>query len=167
MGTKADDISRGKEAVRYFHNRALFYDGYDLSFDDSCIAIAHGKDPQYFLEAFGLIIENLLLDGTITQSKIRNAMEKLADDGGGRIPSNQQAFFSALSNSATNFSWIEATKYTASQTASTVVQGTQQIGNAVIASGSGLLSILPLLAIGGVVAFIYFKVVPSGRGIKI
>lgn len=143
----------GREALKYFHNKALGYSNYDLNFDQ-LIAKVGGKIPLKFLEIFG----DTILNVELSTSKLKNAMESLADAGQGRLPQYQTAWFQALSNEAMNYSWVDAASFVSKETAKDIVKGAQVAGDSILTTLKGLGFVLPFIVIGGLIFFTYNKV---------
>lgn len=142
------DIDFGREAMLYFHNRSAFYPGYSISFDELLRGIA-GSDSKanIFLDGLGLAIRSIGL----STSKIKSSMENLADSGQGRIPSNQNVFFRALSDEAQNINWVAAAPEMALGVAKDVAKGVAAGGESVITTLKSLNVVLPLVIVGGVI----------------
>lgn len=145
-------ISRGRQAMIYFHNRASKYDSYELTLDQLIATLGTTKQVPIYLAGFGdYIIENELSD-----SDVRSAMEKLADAGQGKVP-HQTSIFNALGGKAAAISWIDLTKTVAVETAKQVAQGAQAVGETVITTATSLNAILPILVVGAVIFVVVMR----------
>lgn len=123
---------RGREALAYFHNRALRYSDYKLSFDD-LITLVSNRGYKNFVQGLGMGI----IDAEISERNVKSGMELLADKGKGKIPSTNGAFTQAIaSNVSENISYVDAIAYTAKessiQIATGVSEGLETIGNSTI-----------------------------------
>ena len=54
MGINQNDINRGREALKYFHNESVGYPGYKESLDSLIQKIS--KNPEIFLDGFGFAL---------------------------------------------------------------------------------------------------------------
>lgn len=149
-----NDIDQGRVAIKYFHNRSARYATYKESMDSLILKVG-GKRPEFFLEGIGLTINSI----GMSESKVKQAMESLANAGQGRIPANPSLFNKALSDRATNLTtgdWIGGLPEIAGQTAVDLAKGAQAVGDAVLDVGKSLLSVGPLLIVVAVI-FIGYK----------
>lgn len=148
------DIDRGREALKYFHNKSATFPGYSESLD-TLIDKVGGKQPTIFLDGLGFAVDSIGL----SSGQVKEAMEKLASQGQGRIPAYNTAFFKALSDRATNLTtadWIGGLPEIAGDTAKDLASGAQAVGNAVIDLGKSLTTVGPLLALAAII-FIGFQ----------
>lgn len=143
------DTDLGRQAVTYFHNESTNYSAYNETLHSLQDRIADGKSPVYFLEGLGLAIR--MID--MSDSQVRQAMEKLAHVYQGQIP-RREAFHGALSDRISNPTfgdYVGATPQVAIETAGDVVKGAQAVGNAVIDTGKTLLQFGPILIVAAVI----------------
>jgi hypothetical protein len=150
-----NDIDKARDAMVAFHNRMLKYPIYTLKYEELISAVAP-KSPQIFLEGLGFAISSI----EMSSGKVQEAMEALADKCQGKIPNNQNYFFSALSDREMNINfmdWVKATPTIAADTAKDVGKGAVEIGNAVIDTGKSLLTIGPLVVVAAVLFIVYAK----------
>lgn len=125
------EIAKGRECVTYFHNRAVRYSNYTVkSVDELLLRLAKNKPNlvNIYLEGLGFSIYEV---GPIQMSdaRIKAAMEKLADDGQGKIPSDFNAFFNSLSVSGVKIDWIDLTKTVSTEVASTITDKVSSFAN--------------------------------------
>jgi hypothetical protein len=152
FNTSTSTIEKGREALKWFHNTAATYSGYNLTFEQLLVMVAGGPQKvQNFLDGFGFAIQSVENNGFLWSSKTQDAMENLARAGAGRIPANPNAFFTALSNSAQDVSWVQVGAYTAKETAKVALDTAVSIGETVSTTFQGLQFLFPLLVIGSVV----------------
>lgn len=152
-----DDIGKGKEALGYFHNQALKYPDYDLSFEELINKVGGGpKKSPIFLEGLGFAV-NQIGNQYLAPSKLRASMEELADKGAGKIPANSSAFFSAISGQAQSISWIDAIPVIAADTAVAAVNELAGVGSGILNSVRAVSFILPVLVVGALVYFVSEK----------
>lgn len=152
-------ISKGREALLYFHNASVGYQNYGLTFDGLLTKVSKGK-PTIFLEGFGLAIESLDEGGFFSfgTSKVKDAMLALARKAQGRIPTNYSDFFSALSDEAMNYSFVDAAGFVGVETAKVVGTGLVDVGDNVITTLKGLNFLFPIIILGGVAFIAYSKI---------
>lgn len=156
MQNPSNNIDQGREAIKYFHNQAVLNRDYNYNFDQVLDLIGGGgKKTSIFLDGFGFAISNVQ-NGYFDSSDIKKAMESLADKSDGKIP-DQNSFFNAISNSASNPSFLTAASFTAVETAKTVGNGIVEVGNVAIDTLSSLKNILPIVIVGGVIYFLWSK----------
>lgn len=152
-----NQLDKGREAMKYFHNQASKYSGYALTFDQMLDAVGGGgQKTSIFLEGLGLAIDSIG-DEFLGGNKVENAMENLADQGQGKLPANRNAFFSALSGEAQNVSFIDASKVVAVETGKELLSGAQAVGDSVITTFQSLGAFLPLLVVGAVAFIVISK----------
>ncbi len=82
----------------------------------------------------------------MSDDQIKSAMQTLAQQGGGKIPTDFNAFTAAFTGAATQVNFYDALWYTVGASAANIVQGAQAAGNAVIATGEGALNALNIFA---------------------
>lgn len=158
MSDVQTQIAKGKEALTYFHNQAMLYPNYNLTYQRLLDIVGGGeKKNGYFLEGLGLAIEEVGEGGWFSGNKTKTAMESLADKGKGRIP-QQSAFFSAIAGEAMNINWFDAAPSVVVGVAQDVVEGVAEGGKSVITTLKSLNVVLPAVAVAAVLYLIYAKV---------
>lgn len=127
------DTQVGIQALQTFYQRSLKYSAFGgVSFDSFLKAVS----PHYLIYADGMGLE--IRVNNLSDSKISDAMNSLADQAKGRIPSNPLVFQKALGNQSQQISWFEVAKGAA------VDVGTQ-VGQGVVAVGDNALTIVSTL----------------------
>lgn len=158
MGNSDNQIVKGREAMKYFHNHASRYPGYELTFDQLLDSVGGGgAKTSVFLEGLGMAIDTIQEDGFLSGSKVQKSMESLADQGQGRIPSNKNAFFKALSDEAQDTTWVEASKYVAVESAKKIGSGLVQVGDTLMSTAESLKNIFPILVVGAIIFVVVSK----------
>ena len=135
----SDDVSRGREAISYFHNASCGFSGYNFTLDGVIQVLS--KNPLIALDGIGLAIRST----GMSTSAVQEAMETLAEKAQGRVP-NLNSFFSALSNRATQISYIDLTVDVGAHVLEKTGEGLQEIGESVLSTGKMLLWALPFIA---------------------
>lgn len=128
-----ESYKRGKSALLYFHNRAVFYSDYKLTFEELITLLDSRTNNKYFVEGLG---DGIIL-AEVPEFNVRAGMEKLATQGRGKIPATNGAFTQAIANNVSeNISYVDAFAFVATesskQIASGVAEGLQTVGNATI-----------------------------------
>ncbi len=145
------DADVGRKALMSFHNYAIskYKQNYNRSFEQLLDELASNRviGGPYLTEGLGLAINS----NEMSDSKVRAAMEFLADKGQGRLPATSTAWFKALTDQSTSVSFLESIPYVAVESAKDVVKGTAEIGKAVIDTGKSLLTVGPILIVGAVI----------------
>lgn len=155
MGSRDANIARSREALSYFHNQASQYSGYNLTFNQLLDRVGGGgAKTSIFLDGFGFTIEQVGL----STSKLKTAMENLADDGHGQLPELQSSWFSALSSEAQHINWVAAIPEIAVGVAGDVAKGFAEGGESVIGVLKSMNVIIPILVIGGFVFIAVMKI---------
>lgn len=150
-----NDYETGREAFTYFYNKSIQYS--DLKFNEMASQIAGSeKSVQYFFEGLGLAINSIQADGFLSGSAVKDTMTNLASKAHGKLPT-RNSFYAALSGKAQDFSFVEAAPIVIKETASKVLEGAQEVGNAVLDTGKSLLTIMPLVLVGAVIFFVWSK----------
>jgi len=85
----------------------------------------------------------------MTPSQVQSAMQALATQGGGKIPTDFNAFTAVLQNSAVQVDFLSALWYTVTATAGQVAAGAEQVGESVMNVGTFLNQYKTYLLIGG------------------
>ena len=148
-----NDTQRGKDALQYFHNRALNYpENYKLRYEE-LIQYLDQKYKGVFFDGFGFGI----VSAGMTEGQVQQGMEALADQGKGRLPNQMNAYFNALIDPARSFSFSDAAREVIKGTARDLVEGAAATGKAVLSASSSLLTILPIALGAGVILFFYMK----------
>lgn len=152
-------IAKGREALLYFHNDSVKFPNYGLTFDTLLMKVSGGK-PTIFLEGFGLAIESIDDGGFFSfgTNKVRDAMKALAEKAQGKIPATKGAFFTALSDEAMNYSFVDAAGFVGVETAKKVGEGLVEVGDTVATTLKGLGVIFPFIVIGGIAFIAYSRV---------
>lgn len=148
-----NDIDRGREALKYYHNESVKFPNYGLKFDELILRFG-GAD---FLDGLGLAINS----NSMSDSHVQDAMENLANQGKGRMPGSFSVFFKALSDREGNLTfsdWVGGIPEISKNIASDIGKGAAEIGNAVIDTGKSLLIVGPLLIVAAVIFIGYSKV---------
>lgn len=154
-----NQINKGREALLYFHNDSVVYPNYGLTFDGLLNQVSKGK-PSIFLESFGFAIESM--DNGMffhyDMGKVKDAMQTLASKAQGQVPANSTSFFSALSDEAMNYSFVDAAGFVGVETAKEVGSGVVQVGDTLLTTLKGLGYLFPIIVIGGIAFIAYSKV---------
>lgn len=141
-----NDIDRGREAMKYFHNRSCQYSGYKIPFD-ALLNQVGGKHVSIFLDGLGTAITAI----NLPSDKVQAAMERLADQGRGMVPKNPNVFFKALGDQGQMIDWVEATGFALKESGKVILDAAVDVGQSVGTTLKGLTAILPILVIGGVI----------------
>lgn len=152
-----NDLDKGNEAFVYFHNKSIGYPIYKYTKDEALIKIAGSqKSVSSFLDGLGFTVSQIQSSGFLSGNKVKNAMENLAIQSGGRLP-NRNSFFSALSGEAQNFTFLEAAPSVISGTASEIIKGTQAVGDSVLTTLKSLNVLFPIVFVAGVLYIVFEK----------
>lgn len=127
MSSVTDQIKKGNDALKIFHNASLGFSNYTVEYEELLTIVSKNK-PSIFLEGFGFAIESLNDDGWFGNGRVKNAMEDLAARSAGKIPA-QDSFFSSLSGEAQNISFIDQAQFVAQETGKKVLDGAVEVGN--------------------------------------
>jgi len=159
MSSISDQINRGREALKYFHNASVKYPAYNLSFNDLIDRVG-GPEPKgsIFLEGLGFAYETLENDSQIDPGRLKLSMERLADKAQGRLPSSNQAFFGALRDEAITTNFLDAAAFVGLETAKSVGSGFVQVGEAVTDTLKSVGMIGPLVVVGALLYIVFVKV---------
>lgn len=143
----------GREALMFFHNQAMrFPDNYKMSFDQ---LISYVKSlNKYAVEGLG----DSILANSMETGDVRDAMERLADNSKGRVPTNWMTFSRALVEEITDHSLFKAVSFTVVESAKDVGTGLVKTGETLLTTLKGLGIIFPILVIGGAIYFYSMKV---------
>ena len=145
-----DDVKRGREAVKEFHNESIGYPGYTYSLD-SLIQKIGGASPTIFLDGLGFGIASAKIDF----SEVKAAMQSLARKSKGQIP-RPSSFFGYLSNQSIQISYMSLASEVGSGVVSDIGKGAQAVGSQIIETGKLLTQFLPFIVIG-VVGFVIYS----------
>lgn len=124
------DFDAGKKVIEIFADIAG-HDYQDIL--QTYVQMKHGKTQ---LTGLGLGVKTI----DMSESDIEDAMESLADKANGKLPSSVGAFTQALTDKATNPSFLsyDAFKSIASGTISDLSDISQSVGNTVINTTKGI-----------------------------
>ena len=150
-------IQKGREAMLIFHNASVKYSNYHLNFDELLNTVSKGH-PTIFLEGFGFAIEQVENDSWFGSSKVRDAMNELAANAMGKIPSNQNSFFKALSDEFQKIEFVDAASFVVVDSGKTIIKGAQEVGDTLITTLKGIGFIFPIVVIGGLLFISYSRV---------
>ena len=89
--TKLEDISKGKDALRVFYNRAKSKFDVEYSYEEMIEKI--NSEKSHFIEGFGLGINSV----NPTQQRLEDSMINVADVTKGQLPKDLYDFQKALS----------------------------------------------------------------------
>lgn len=150
-----NDYETGREAFSYFYNRSVPYT--DLKFSEMAKQIAGSeKSIEFFFDGMGLAINSIQSDGFLSGGSVKMLMENLADKAKGKLPT-RASFYAAISGKAQDFSFMEAAPIVLKETAVKVLEGAEEVGNAVLDTGKSLLTIGPLVIVGAVLFIVWAK----------
>lgn len=155
-------IQKGREAVQVFHNASLSYPNYKLSFDALLNQVSKGH-PTVFLGGLGLAIDNINQGSWFNFVNVDKAMKNLAEQGKGRVPSDMNVFFTALSDDAQNINWVDAIGFTSVESAKKVGEGLQEVGDITLDTLKSFGAVLPLALLLGA-GFIFYSRVRQVAG---
>lgn len=159
-----DDALAGKAALVYFHEEALnFPDNYKIATIDDLLEAMRQQyypglpDLSIFCEGLGLAIRT----SGVSDSQVHDAMTSLADQGQGKLPTNQNMFFGAIANQGENPSFLATATAVASMSAQQIAQGAQAVGQTALNVGKSALSVAnifgnPVVLAGGLAAVVAF-----------
>lgn len=142
-----ESIEKGREALLYFYNASKKFSNFNYSFDRMLEVVSGSpKAVQFFLDGMGTAIIEIQKDDFLADSKVKKAMENLANLSKGNLP-NKSYFFSALSQEAQNVTFIEAIPTVVIGSAAEIVNGAQAVGDALIDTGKIVTKIFPFVTI--------------------
>ncbi len=122
------------------------------------------KQLGIFMEGLGVGLRSVGFDQE--PAKIQSAMESLAAQGAGALPAEPGNFFGVIQNAASQIHFLDAASFVARESASQIAQGVQNVGEAVLDTGSALLEYKNYLLIGAAglaVTLLYLRFVPQNR----
>lgn len=150
-------IEKGRDAVAYFHNQSARYATYPYTLDEAIDLIAGGPaKAQNFLEGLGLAIESVESGGFLWDSKVKTAMETLADRSQGKLPT-MQSFFSALNSSAQDISYVQLAGEVSKGVAADTVTAAVEVGKTVKATAQTLNQFLPIVVVAAALYIVAMK----------
>lgn len=153
--TDVADIQRGRDLALYFHNESIGRPGYTIKTIDELASRINPKRPDLFFDGLGFQAKTLMWNGTYDLEDCNDAMEALARQSNGKIPT-AGSFSNAISKvTQSGPSFLDSISYTTTQTVADVAKGAQVVGQAVIDTGASLTKIAPLLVTVGVIAYVY------------
>lgn len=122
---------RGRNALAYFHNKALNYPDYKLTLDELVDLL--DSRSRNFTEGLGLGI----VMSEAPERNVKAGMETLAVNGKGKIPATNASFTQAIANNvASNISYVDALTFTATESAKQlgegISEGLEVVGTSVI-----------------------------------
>lgn len=132
----------GRWALEFYHERARSFSGFMMSLDQM-IAQVGGKHAQLFVDGLG----DAILRAEMSEYQVQEAMQKLADQGGGRVPKSQDLFFDALYDRVGILSardWAAEAPSIAGDSLLQAGEGLAEVGNAAIDLGKSALQFGPL-----------------------
>ena len=151
MISNEEYFNRGKSALLYFHNKAVLYPDYKLSFQE-LVHLVENRGYKNFLRGLGMGI----IDGEISEYNVRGGMEKLAINGKGKIPATNGAFTQAIAtDAAENISYVDAIAYVSKESVKDLAEISEKVGKGVLFGLDYWYLIIPV-AIGAYV-YIYAK----------
>lgn len=151
--TSGGDAELGREAVVIFHNYcANNFSSYTLRLEELIASTEAQKGGRFFLEGMGMVIR----ETELSSSKVEDAMIALAKQGRGRIPDNWNTWIRVLGDEAAKVDWLDATAYTATETAKDLAKGAAQVGDVVLDTAKSIGVIAPL-AITAALLFILYR----------
>ncbi len=155
------DLEYGRQALTYFHNASLKFAAYGgRSFED--LLALYGNKANIYADGIGFAISSTGL----SDSKVKTAMETLAKKTQGNIPKDHQAYINALSNKAQEINYLDMTAKVATGVAKDVTSGAVALGDSVITSAKWVTTLLPVIAVGAVIFFIYSHTKGSSDGLR-
>lgn len=146
-----NDKEIGRKVLRYFYNwnRLLYPKVFAYSFDE--FLSSYGKKIDIYMDGIGLGVRS----AGVSDSRIDAAMNALAMNSAGKIPSDYQVYFKYIQDEAVKISWMDAAAYVAKESASDILNGAKEIGDTLIFSGKILKFIIPLAVF--VIAYFWVK----------
>lgn len=153
--TPQNATDAGRWALSFFHNKAIYYSGYNVTLDQ-LISKVGGKHASIFVEGLGKAI----LAAEMSEYQVREAMENLATQAAGRIPADQHLFFEALQNRVLTFTardWANEAPGIIGDSALDVAKGAAELGNAAIDIGKTLAQFGPVLIVAAVIFIGYAR----------
>lgn len=144
-GVDVNDYNKGLQLLQWFHNRAMAYPAYSLTFEQ--LKNFWGAKSPWGISLLGLDYTVQSLSDSTAQA----AMEAAADAGRGSVPSDWQGLHNGLSQYLLNPSVWDAIGYTASETGKVLTTETAKIAKDLYDTAGGTLwaaKWLPYLAIG-------------------
>lgn len=147
MNLPSQDRARGLSILRQFYDssKMLFPFAVTYTFEEMLKTIESRAAGKTFADGLGLGATLAEMNSSETYS----AMNSLAKQAGGKIPSKNGDFKTFLIDQATSVNFVDAVVYTATESAKDVVKGAEQIGNSVLMTGKLVTWLLP-------VAVVYF-----------
>lgn len=158
------DYNNGWQAIVAFHNEMVkqWPEQYKISKEQLIEGLQLRKGQKYFLDGLGLGIT----EAGLSPSQVRSAMKTMVSKTGGKVPTSNSAFTTALIDESQVFSLIDSSTFTMVESAKNVIQGVTYVGQGVIDTGKGIVDstvsisnnlkwILPVILFIGVGAYVY------------
>lgn len=129
----------GTELLKAFHGASNL----KISFSQLVVMLESRPNQKNFLTILG----GAVINSGSSQSDAISAMRSMGKKSGTRVPASNAYFMQAIVDKATEFSYVDAAIYTASETAKTVVHGVESVGNTLITTGKILNFIFPAVVL--------------------
>lgn len=148
-----NDLEKGKFVVKKFYD---YWKGYAAAFGisyEQLLNILKSRRPmggESFISGLGLAVKN----ANISDSKIEEAMRKLAAASQGKLPEKNMDFFNALNGVAISYSFVDATAFVVTESAKDIAGAAQSVGNSLITTGKILNFFLPVILIFALFVFL-------------
>lgn len=155
MNTTPQDVQKGRELLSIYHSNSVGYSKYPFK---SSLELENYLGGIIFADSLGFTANALVNVNGASPTRLNAGIQNLASQGQGRLPSNKTTFFTALGNAAQNYSFLDAVSYTAVESAKDIGKGAVVVGETAIATGKILLGVGPILLVGGIIAYVYFRV---------
>lgn len=145
-----NDLAIGKKALQYFFEASKSYSAFKFKSFDEFYSV-YGKKADIYAEGIGLAVRV----NDMSDSKVKSTMYSLAKTTQGRVPNDHQAYVSALGSQAGQINYLDLTLHVAKDVSDKALDGAQAVGNSVIKSLDWLTTLLPFIAVGGVIFWVY------------
>ena len=127
------DRERGFKILKQFYDNARSYYPFSVqyTFDEMIKVLETRLGGKTFADSLGLgaTVAEMSDDDTY------EAMRSLARQSGGKIPAKNGDFRSFMIDRATQVSFTDAIAYTATESAKTITEGFQEVGETLISTG--------------------------------
>lgn len=147
------DYIRGLDIVKRFYDYSKsFYPGQvKYSFEEMLKTLESRTGQVAFLEGLGFGVNS----SGFSNSKVSNAMMKLAKQAKGQVPAKNQNFRDFLIDESRKIDFVDAGVYVFVESSKDIASGLQVVGDSVLLTGKLLTMALPVIV--GIVVYYWVK----------
>lgn len=149
-------VEKGRLCFKFFHNFSTGrFPAYRFTSVDELISAVKKQKGALFVDEY---LGDLALQFGLSEPDLRESMESLSRALSGNLPAEWMTWGKSLSDKVQDYSILDASIYTATESAKDILSGVAEAGDAAIFTLKAAKYLVPAIIIGGLVWISYSRI---------